>query len=150
MGINATSYVFNFQAFLLGCGMLLLCLVVHAFFVLLVTTRFKTSIQDLIREQRKVSAQLIFFLSIVVLLISHLIQIYAWGEFTYLSGIIPNEHHAMVFAGSTYTTVGFTSDPLPTEWQLLTIIMAVSGLFSFGWSTAIMFILSQALFPSEK
>ena len=150
MGISATTYVFNVQAFLLGCGMLFFCLVVHAFFVLLVTTRFKTSIQHLVCENRRFSAQMIFFLSIVALLISHLIQIYAWGLFTYLLGIIPNEHHAMVFAGSTYTTVGFTSDPLPLEWQLLTIIMAVSGLFSFGWSTAIMFLLSQALFPSEK
>jgi hypothetical protein len=150
MGITATSYVFNFQAFMLGCGMLFLCLVVHAFFVLIVTTGFKSSIQQLIRDKKKISAQMIFFLSIVVLLISHLIQIYAWGLFTYLLGVIPNEHHAMVFAGSTYTTVGFTTDPLPQEWQLLTIIMAVSGLFSFGWSTAIMFILSQALFPSEK
>lgn len=150
MGISAISDVFNVQAFMLGCGMLFLCLMVHATFVLLVTTRFKASIQDCIRAKRKMSAQLIFFLSIVMLLISHLIQIYAWGLFTYLSDIIPNEHHAMVFAGSTYTTVGFTNDPLPTEWQLLTIIMAVSGLFSFGWSTAIMFILSQALFPSEK
>ncbi len=135
---------------MLGCGMLFLCLVVHAFFVLLVTTRFKASIQRLTRENRKVSAQMIFFLSILVLLISHLIQIFAWGLFTYLWGIIPNEHQAMVFAGSTYTTVGFTSDPIPTGWQLLTIIMAVSGLFSFGWSTAIMLILSQVLFPSEK
>jgi hypothetical protein len=59
-------------------------------------------------------------------------------------------HQAMVYAGSTYTTVGFISDPLPTQWQLLSVIMAVSGLLSFGWSTAVMFILSQALFPAEK
>lgn len=150
MGLSATSYVFNLQAFLLGCGMLFICLVVHAFFVLLVTTRFKASIQRSIQEKRNLSAHMYFFLSIVTLLISHLIQIYAWGAFTFLWGVIPNEHQAMVFAGSTYTTVGFTSDPLPIEWQLLTIIMAVSGLFSFGWSTAIMFLLSQALFPSEK
>ena len=41
-------------------------------------------------------------------------------------------------------------DPLPTQWQLLSIIMAVSGLFAFGWSTAVVFIISQALFPVEK
>jgi hypothetical protein len=56
----------------------------------------------------------------------------------------------MVYAGSTYTTVGFVSDPLPTQWQLLSVIMAVSGLFTFGWSTAVVFIISQALFPAEK
>jgi hypothetical protein len=32
----------------------------------------------------------------------------------------------------------------------MTVIMAASGFFSFGWSTAVMFLLSQALFPAEK
>jgi hypothetical protein len=50
----------------------------------------------------------------------------------------------------SYTTVGFVTDPLPVHWQLITVIMAASGFFSFGWSTAVMFLLSQALFPSEN
>jgi hypothetical protein len=85
-----------------------------------------------------------------MLLISHLVQIYIWGLSLTLFDIIPNSHQAMVFAGSTYTTVGFVTDPLPIQWQLMTVIMAASGFFSFGWSTAVMFLLSQALFPAEK
>ena len=53
-------------------------------------------------------------------------------------------------AGSTYTTVGFANDQLPYKWQLITIIMATSGLFSFGWSTSVMFLLAQTLYPSQR
>jgi hypothetical protein len=101
-------------------------------------------------ENRWILGQVLFFAAILLLLVSHLVQIYMWGTALNIFDIIPNQHQAMVFAGSTYTTAGFVSDPLSVQWQLMTVIMAASGLFSFGWSTAVMFLLSQALFPSEK
>jgi hypothetical protein len=149
MNATATHYVFNFDALILGCLTMLLCLVVQALFVMLVTTQFKPRVQKLASIKRWMPAQFVFFAAILLLLISHLVQIYMWGSALNIFDIIPNQHQAMVFAGSTYTTVGFVSDPLSVQWQLMTVIMAASGLFSFGWSTAVMFLLSQALFPSE-
>ena len=57
---------------------------------------------------------------------------------------------AVIFAGSTYTTVGFTDDPLGAGWQLLAVTMAISGLFSFGLSTSVMFMLAQAVYPGRR
>lgn len=117
---------------------------------MVVTSKFKSGVGQLVKSNKWILAQIVFFAGILMLLISHLAQIYIWGLSLTLFDIIPNQHQAMVFAGSTYTTVGFVSDPLPAHWQLITVIMAASGFFSFGWSTAVMFLLSQALFPSEK
>ncbi len=128
---------------------MLLCLIVQAMFVMLVTTQFKPRVRMLVNDKRWMVAQFLFFAAILLLLISHLVQIYIWGSTLNIFDIIPNQHQAMVFAGSTYTTVGFVTDPLTVHWQLMTVIMAASGFFSFGWSTAVMFLLSQALFPSE-
>jgi hypothetical protein len=150
MNATATNYVFNFDALMLGSTTILLCLIVQALFVMLVTSKFKNGVRDLVNGDRWILAQFIFFAGILLLLISHLVQIYIWGLSLTIFDIIPNQHQAMVFAGSTYTTVGFVTDPLPVHWQLMTVIMAASGFFSFGWSTAVMFLLSQALFPSEK
>ena len=147
---TAANYVFNFDALILGCATILLCLMIQALFVMLVTSKFKTGVRNLINVDRWMLAQVVFFAGVLMLLISHLVQIYVWGLALTLFDIIPNQHQAMVFAGSTYTTVGFVTDPLPVHWQLITVIMAASGFFSFGWSTAVMFLLSQALFPSEK
>ncbi|MDO9023634.1 hypothetical protein [Zwartia sp.] len=149
MNLRAAEYVFNFDALILGCVTILLCLIVQALFVMLVTSKFKPPVRRLVNNDRWILAQTVFFAGILLLLVSHLVQIYLWGLALTIFDIIPNEHQAMVFAGSTYTTVGFVNDPLPVHWQLLTVIMAASGFFSFGWSTAVMFLLSQALFPSE-
>ena len=150
MNTTATNYVFNFDALILGTITILLCLIVQALFVMLVTAKFKNGVRQLVNGDRWMLAQAVFFAGILLLLFSHLVQIYIWGLSLTIFDIIPSQHQAMVFAGSSYTTVGFVTDPLPVHWQLMTVIMAASGFFSFGWSTAVMFLLSQALFPSEK
>jgi hypothetical protein len=150
MEVTAASDVFNIQAFFMGCFVLLICVVIQALFVLLVISKCKHVISSLIKEQQNFQAHVVFLLGILLLLTSHLCQIYIWGFALNIYGVIDNMHQAMVYAGSTYTTVGFITDPLQTQWQLLSVIMAVSGLFAFGWSTAIIFIISQALFPAEK
>ena len=150
MEVTAGSDVFNLQAFLMGCLVLLICLAIQALFVVLAVSKCKRLISHLIKEHKNLQAHFVFLLGILILLTSHLCQIYIWGLALNLYGVIDNMHQAMVYAGSTYTTVGFITDPLQTDWQLLSVIMAVSGLFAFGWSTAIIFIISQALFPEEK
>jgi len=150
MEVNAIRDVFNLQALLMGGLVLVICVVIQSLFVLLAVSKCKPNIQLLISKNKTFLAHFIFLLGIVILLTSHLFQIYVWGFSLNLYGVIDSLHNAMVYAGSTYTTVGFITDPLPTKWQLLSIIIAVSGLFSFGWSTAVVFIISQALFPVEK
>ncbi|MBU3732052.1 MAG: hypothetical protein FGM26_11000 [Beijerinckiaceae bacterium] len=142
--------VFNFQALILGSVTMLVCLFCQAVTVGLTTTKIKPQIGKLAAAKRIWIAQAVFFGSALILLCSHLFQIYLWGYSLYWAGVIKDPHTAMVFAGSTYTTVGFVNDPLPIGWQLLTIIMATTGLFSFGWSTSVMFLLSQTLYPAER
>lgn len=150
MDADTSHMVFNFQAFLVGCTTMLLCLFIQAIFVHLATGPLKRKIFSFAASGRRFAAQMVFLVSAVTLLTSHLLQIYVWGYALLLAGAEQNAHKAMVFAGSTYTTVGFANDPLPLGWQLVTIIMATSGLFSFGWSTSIMYLLSQALYPAER
>jgi hypothetical protein len=150
MEVNALQDVFNLQAFFMGCLVLIACVLIQTIFVLLVVSKFKSAISSFIKQDRNTAAHFVFTVGILLLLTSHLCQIYVWGLALNVYDVIPSLHQAMVYAGSTYTTVGFISDPLLTQWQLLSVIMAVSGLFAFGWSTAVVFMISQALFPAEK
>ena len=129
---------------------MLVCLFCQALSVGLTTAKIKPEIGKYVAAQKLWRAQATFFGSALILLISHLLQIWIWGMSLFWAGVVKDSHTAMVFAGSTYTTVGFVNDPLPLGWQLLTIIMATSGLFSFGWSTSVMFLLSQTLYPAER
>lgn len=146
---GTTDSIFNLPALLIGCSALLLCLAMQGSTVVLVMTVFKSRIRGMAGQNRNVAAHVFFFGAILILLVSHLVQISIWGWFVYLAGILPSSHSSMLLAGSTYTTVGFANDTLPFKWQLLAIIMAVTGLFAFAWSTSIMYALSQQLYRAE-
>ena len=49
----------------------------------------------------------------------------------------------MFFAGSTYTTLGFGTNPLPLSWDLVMVVIALSGMIAFGWSISILLGMSQ-------
>ena len=50
---------------------------------------------------------------------------------------MPDWRVAGLFAGSTYTTIGY-NDILPRGWGMLSPLIAISGLFSFGWSGSVL------------
>ena len=132
-----------------GCMALLLCIAMQGSTVALIMGKLKPKLRALAVQKRSGMAHLLFFGSILILLVSHILQILIWSGFLYLPGIMANPHHAVLLAGSTYTTVGFANDTLAEQWQLLEVIMAVTGLFAFAWSTSIMYALSQQIYPSE-
>ena len=45
----------------------------------------------------------------------------------------------MYFSANTYTTIGYGQMILPDNWRELAPIMAISGLFTFAWTTGEMF-----------
>lgn len=147
---DLTAYdVFNGKAITIGSITMVFCLFLQAVLVHIATRTVKPLIARLVNIQSLLAAQLVFLVGAIALLFVHLTQIYVWGYALYLTNVIYEFNTAVIFAGSTYTTVGFVNDPLPQEWQLLTVIMAASGLFSFGWSTSLMFILAQKLYPGD-
>lgn len=147
--MDGSTDILNWPAFLIGCAALLVCLSVQGSTVTLVMTVFKDKLRTAVSGKRNLAAHVFFFSAILVLLTSHLLQIYIWSLFLYFPGIVDNIHRAVLLAGSTYTTVGFASVTLPLRWQLLEVTMAVTGLFAFAWSTSIMYALSQQLYRAE-
>jgi hypothetical protein len=146
MDMIDNSNDFNLNALVLGVGILLLCLLVQV-----IVIHYAVVVISYLQKRRMYltglrELQLTFFLGAVVLVFIHLLHIYIWGYSLYLTSIITPLNKAIIFAGSTYTTVGFAGDPMKADWQLLTIIMATSGLFSFGLSTSIMFTLTHRIF----
>ena len=147
--MDQTVDVLNAPALFVGCVALLLCIVVQGTTVALVMGKLKPKLRALVVQKRSGMAHLLFFSCILTLLMSHLTQIMIWSWFLYWPGIMTNPHHAVLLSGSTYTTVGFVNDTLPERWQLLEVIMAVSGLFAFAWSTSIFYGLSQQIYREE-
>jgi len=79
-----------------------------------------------------------FYLCFVLIAGVHILEITAWGIALYVSGLIDTYPHALLFAGSCYTTIGFLGDILPPNWQGLAFFISFSGLFTLAWTTSAM------------
>jgi hypothetical protein len=75
---------------------------------------------------------------VFLLLILHVIEIFIWAFALAESGVVPQWRVAGFFAGNTYTTIGYGTFVLPLKWAMLAPIIAMSGLFAFGWSCAVL------------
>jgi hypothetical protein len=69
----------------------------------------------------------------------HLLEICVWGGILHWGGLIADLHVALFFSANTYTTLGMGEIALPQGWHELTPIIAISGLFTFAWTTSEMF-----------
>ena len=54
-------------------------------------------------------------------------------------GAIATFRDAYYYVAVTYTTLGYAEGTLATPWRILAPMMAMSGVFAFGWTTSVLF-----------
>lgn len=80
----------------------------------------------------------LFVVAIYVMSLVQLASILIWTAALYANTLIGDIHLALLFAGSSYTTLGIYSDSLPVGWKSVAFYIAFSGLFSFAIATSAM------------
>jgi voltage-gated potassium channel len=77
---------------------------------------------------------LVFFL--------HVLEVLIWaGAYVALSAIAGLEE-AVYFSIVTFTTVGYGDVVLPRDWRILGASEAAAGILLFGWSIALLIVLT--------
>jgi hypothetical protein len=77
--------------------------------------------------------------SVVFLLLAlHVLEIFVWSAALVFAGLVPDWRTAGLFAGNTYTTLGYGAYVLPRGWGMVAPLIAISGLFTFGWSGSVL------------
>ena len=84
-------------------------------------------------------ANYIFAVTILLVLILHVLEICIWGLAVDWMGLIPNPRNSMYFCANTYVTIGCGQMLLPFSWRELDPLMAISGLFTFAWTSGQLF-----------
>jgi hypothetical protein len=79
---------------------------------------------------------------------THLLEVIVWAGFFYGQGAFPTGSSAYYYALLQYTTVG-SDVSLPQRWQLLAGMIAMAGLLTFAWSTAVLLTLAER-FQAER
>jgi hypothetical protein len=76
----------------------------------------------------------------------HLAECIIWAIPIYWLGIVHSYHSAFAFVFECYTTLGLTVVIVPQKYDLLPPMIAVTGLFTFGWTgSSLVYVMSQIL-----
>ncbi len=121
-----------------GGAMLLLIVIFHATGVRFVTNHVVHRSQNIMQRPTTWRADLLMSGTVFMLLALHLSEIVIWAAALVYSGLVADWRAAGFFAGNTYTTVGYGTFVLPMGWRMLAPIIAISGLFTFGWSGSVL------------
>jgi hypothetical protein len=81
-------------------------------------------------------AAFLFGLAIFWMLSLHLVEIVAWAYALLYLGLIVRPADALYFCANAYTTMGYGTVDLNILWRNITPVIAISGLFTFAWTTS--------------
>ena len=121
-----------------GGAMMILIVLVHAAGVRTVTTHVLRRTQVIMQRPTRWEADLLMASIVFMLLALHVVEICIWSAALVYSNLVADWRTAGFFAGNTYTTVGYGNFILPNGWRMLAPIIAMSGLFTFGWSGSVL------------
>jgi hypothetical protein len=66
------------------------------------------------------------------------VEIIAWAMALLRLGLIVHPANAIYFCANAYTTMGYGAVDLSVQWRNITAVIAISGLFTFAWTTSSM------------
>ncbi|HUN96964.1 MAG TPA: ion channel [Bradyrhizobium sp.] len=81
-------------------------------------------------------AAFLFGWAIFMMLTLHIVEIMAWAMALHRLGLIVHPADAIYFCANAYTTMGYGAVDLSTQWRNITAVIAISGLFTFAWTTS--------------
>jgi hypothetical protein len=79
-----------------------------------------------------------------VIVFVHLLDVLIWAAFFLFKGALAVPSVAYYFSLLEYTTVG-SAYKLPFQWRLLEGMIAMAGLMTFAWSTAVFMTIVQSI-----
>jgi len=135
---TSISTSLDLPGYLLGGAMLLVVMVFHGLVLLQIAKRYEVKTFLYLAENKYSAVAYCFYISIFCLFLTHIAEILIWGFALYVFALLPALGQSILFAGSTYTAMGFMEDILPDGWKMLAIIIAFSGMFAFAWTASAM------------
>jgi hypothetical protein len=104
----------------------------------LVMHKFELHWPRYLKEKNEFRRQFYFGHLVIKMVLTHLLEVFVIALVLYGIDATSNLRTAFYLAGETYTTLGFGDILLPSGWRQLSLFIAMSGLFAFGWSTGVL------------
>jgi hypothetical protein len=129
----------------LGAVVLCLTLLLHGLGMTLVRKCHAVLVR--LRPSVPISHRPAFSVLILLMLATHILEILLWAATLVLAGATANIQDASYYVAVTYTTLGYGENTLTANWRMVAPMIAISGLFAFGWTTSTLFNIVQEILP---
>lgn len=122
---------------LVGLLILTVVILVHGIGVRLVYRHFSRVWEQGGSKMSAWQSNTIVAVAIASLAALHLLVTFMWALPIWGGGLIPSLRDSYFFVLENYTTLGDDTVSLPKSWRLIGPVIAISGLFNFGWTASI-------------
>jgi hypothetical protein len=122
----------------LGTLMMIVIIFVHGVGIRTIIQRFSKSCVQMNEMTPYWRLDLLLAFTVGSLAALHLIETLLWAIPIYSMGLIPSLRDSYYYVLESYTTLGGGIVSLPDRWRLIGPIMAMSGLFTFGWTVSVL------------
>lgn len=138
-GVLPLASIIPFPDLLLGGGLLVVVVLMHGIGIRLVSGHFRKRSRALaLRARPSIRLDVLLGVVIFLLLALHLAEVVFWTAALVYSRLVEDWRAAAFFAANTYTTVGYGAFVLPPQWSMMSPIISISGLFTFGWTGSVL------------
>jgi hypothetical protein len=122
----------------LGVTLLLVVMIIHGAALLQIAKRYEVKSYLYLEDHQYTAVKWAFYISIVLMFLTHIFEIIFCGFVLWALHLLSGINESILFAGSTYTAMGFMDDILPIGWKMLAVTIAFSGMFTFAWTASAM------------
>lgn len=128
------------EVFALGAAVLVAITMLHGFGLGRIVSVYRRRARRLLQHaNHPFRASLLFGGAVLFMLVLHLADMCIWAVVLHRMGLVADLRSSLYFTANSYTTLGYGNVPLGVGWRELSPVMAISGLFTFGWTTSVMF-----------
>jgi hypothetical protein len=128
------------EALILGSFVLVMMMLFHGVGLNRIIRQYKARAGTLLELQRsRWFAGCLFGWTTFLILSLHMIEVITWAAILNILGLTPDLHDSIYFCANSYTTLGLGDVLVPHAWREISPIMAMSGLFTFGFTTSVLF-----------
>jgi hypothetical protein len=128
----------SFIEIVVGLFFLVVVIFIHGAGMRIVNRRFSIAWASVNENTPHWRLNLILATAIGSLATIHLVETMVWAVPISLAGIIPSMRDSYYYVLESYTTLGEGNVTLPDRWRLLGPLIAISGLFTFGWTGSVL------------
>ncbi|MEO0379391.1 MAG: potassium channel family protein [Pseudomonadota bacterium] len=133
---------------LFGSALLTVCALLHVGIVAGAIPLIKRVAGRFVHEGQSLGRAFVLGFAVLIILLAHTLQVWTWAIAFMLSEAMTTFATSFYFSMVTYTTLGYGDLVLGEGLRIFATFAAVTGLLTFGISTAFLISILSALFPA--